>query len=429
MNGIETPSLLSAGISFGILLGIFSISSLFEVVMVFIQRPGGRPEDRVQNPKFDYVIENPHRVSFALQLVRKFAAIGASVSAAYWWVIYFDLPPAEISTIDAIVSVGLVMIAVEFLAEAVPRVLATKYSDALSRLSFAPVYWLTVGFLPIYWLTHRWTSKLCALAGVSPLEAKRLMTEDEIKQLVDHAQQEGILEKTEQEMIRSIFNFSETVAREVMTPRSDAICIPFDKTISDVIRLIADQGHSRIPVFDGTIDRIVGFVYAKDLLPVVEVQREAPLQQFLRPVIFIPETQSIEIVLRELKRHKTHLGIVIDEFGSMSGLITLEDIIEEIVGDIQDEYDEDSMPDLVEVGDGRYLVDATMNMTDFSTKMDIAVPESEDYDTVGGFVLHHSGQLPAKGESVSFDGHQFVVVDVSDRRIRRLEFVRGETME
>jgi CBS domain containing-hemolysin-like protein len=416
------PPLILSGASFLVLLGFFAFTSMAEVLFSAGGRQQLRHDNRIAGTALDYILENPHRIGFAIQLVRKFSAVGAAISAGYWWVIFSGTAVARISVGDAVISVVVVMILVEVIADIIPKVAATKFPLWLSQTIATPVYWMGMVLLPLYWVSHGLTAKICAMAGVSPLEARKMMTEDEIKQLVDHAQQEGILEKTEQEMIRSIFHFSETVVREIMTPRMDTVCIESNKTVRDVITLITDQGHSRIPVFEDSVDTIVGFVYAKDLLSVAESSRNASLKKFMRPAVFIPETQSIEMVLHQLKKGKTHLGIVIDEFGSMAGLVTLEDIIEEIVGDIQDEYDDDVLPELTEIAPGRFSVTATMNMTDFSEQIGISIPESDDYDTVGGFVLHHSGKLPQRGECIEYLGHEFHVMDMTNRRINRLEF-------
>ncbi len=414
------PLVLSA-VGFFVLLFGFAFTSVAEVLF----STQGRQLIRIRGdygPSIHYILENPHRVSFAVQLSRQFSAVGAAVSAAYWWVIQSDTLPTQISTLDAVVSIGVVLGLIVLFADMIPKVLTAKYTTQTTNVMGSPVYWLTLAMLPLYWVSNRLMAKVCALAGVSPLEARKMITEDEIKKLVDHAQQEGILENSEKEMIQSIFHFSETVVREIMTPRTDSVCIDSRKTVLDAILVISESGHSRIPVYEGSVDTIVGFAYAKDLLSVSQDGKQTAIKEFLRPAVFIPETQSIEMLLHELKKGRTHLAIVVDEFGTTAGLVTLEDVIEEIVGEIQDEYDPIVRSQVVLVSPGRYSVAGGMNVTDFSEAVGVEIPESEDYDTVGGFVLHSCGKFPEKGEVIPYLTHSFRVEETGAQRINRLEF-------
>jgi len=419
---IPDASLVMSAFGFFILLGIFSITSIAEVLFSSHRRQAIRGGVEQVTPALRYILEHPHRVGFAIQTMRQFSAVGAAVSAAYWWVIQSQIPPTQISSLDAIFSVVIVMVVIVLVADMIPKVIIAKFTVQLTRLMALPVMSMTVALLPLYWISNRLMARICALAGVSPLDARKMITEDEIKKLVDHAQQEGILETSEKEMIRSIFHFSETVVREIMTPRTDAICIDSNKTVLDAIRVIRESGHSRIPVYEGSVDTIVGFAYAKDLLSVAGDAKQQAIRQFLRPAVFIPETQSIEMLLRELKNGRTHLAIVVDEFGTTAGLVTLEDVIEEIVGEIRDEYDPIVRSELIVVGPGCYSVSGGMNVTDFSEAVGVDIPESEDYDTVGGFVMHQSGKVPKKGDVIPFMTHRFRVDEMGAQRIHRVEF-------
>ena len=243
---------------------------------------------------------------------------------------------------------------------------------------------------------------------------------DEWMELVETTDAKDPLESEERQMIHRIMSLSDTVVREIMTPRSDAIGLDVEATIGDVKRVIVAQGHSRIPVYRGTFDTVVGFVYAKDLLAISEWGHTEPLHPLIRPVVFIPETQSIEALLKVIRAQKTHLAIVVDEFGAMSGLVTLEDVIEEIVGEIQDEYD-DETPDWVQLGEQHYQLDGAMAIDDVVERLSLPIPSCENYDTIGGFVLHEWGEVPSIGDVVLVGPYELVVLDVSDNRIRKLE--------
>jgi len=419
--------LILSGIAFVGLLIFFSITSIADILFVTHGRQvlfsGHASGDSV-----DFVKENPIKTGFATQLIRLFCGVGAAVTGAYWWVIWTNTIPADISTLDAVASVSMVMGLIWLFADVIPKVIATKYSDSLIPHIARLMHGLAITTSPLFWLSNMAIATLSRWVGGAPFLTQPWVTEDEIISLVDHAQQEGRLESSEKEMIQSIFQFSETVVREIMTPRIDAYTAEITRTVDEIIGIIRESGHSRIPIFSGTPDSIVGFAYAKDLLCNAIQDRSQSVGSYLRPAVFIPETQRIEMVLRELKKGKTHLAIVVDEFGVPSGLVTLEDVIEEIVGEIQDEYDPVVQSDLLEVEPGIFSVAGSLNVSDFSEGVGIALPESDDYDTVGGMVLHHAGSLPKKGESLIIHHRQFIVEDVSDRRITRIEF-RKEVIE
>lgn len=416
--------LLFSALAFLGLVGLFSVASIAEVLFSLHGRQllfNGTD----WGSAVEFVKEHPIRVGFTIQLIRLFSAVGAAVSGAYWWVIATNTLPSQISTVDAIVSVSFVMALIMVFADLLPKIVATKFSTGLIPPVARLIYSLAWVVNPLYWISNQLIAITCKWAGVSPLVTRPWMTEDEIRQLVNHAQKEGIIDSAEQEMIQSIFQFSETVVREIMTPRADAVISDITKTVDDIIGVIRDSGHSRIPIYSGAPDSIVGFAYAKDLLCNAMVDRSLPIGPFLRPAVFIPETQSIEMVLKELKKGKTHLAIVVDEFGVPSGLVTLEDVIEEIVGEIQDEYDPVVRSDLFEVEPGVFSVAGSYNVSDFAEEMGIDLAESDDYDTMGGMVLHHVGSLPKSGDTVEIQGFLFNIEEVNERRIRRIEFRKG----
>ncbi|RYG32174.1 HlyC/CorC family transporter, partial [bacterium] len=243
-------------------------------------------------------------------------------------------------------------------------------------------------------------------------------TEEEIKALVDSAEETGEIESEEKELIHSVFEFADTVAREVMTPRVDLDSMPVDTPAVDVARVMRETGHSRIPLFEETDDQIVGILHAKDLLMAMVEDVEVRVRDLMRAPIFVPEGKSLRELLTEMRTSKSQMAVVQDEFGGTSGVVTIEDIVEELVGDIVDEYDEE-MPEVVAEGVDAWSVDGKTHLDDLNHEVG-ATFDSEEFDTIGGYVFGHFGRQPTMGESIEIDGYRFDVIETDGRRILRL---------
>jgi CBS domain containing-hemolysin-like protein len=251
------------------------------------------------------------------------------------------------------------------------------------------------------------------------LAGRKRVTEEEIHELMNAGEEEGLINEEENEMIRSIFALRDTVVREIMVPRTDMASVTLDATFRDVLSSIIDCGHSRIPVFDGTIDNIVGLVYAKDLLKYWGMDESSVvLRSILRTPYFIPETKNLEELLHEFKKKRIHIAIVIDEYGGTSGLVTIEDLLEQIVGDIQDEYDLEEEW-LVEGDDGVAVVDARLPIEDLEEHFGIEI-ERDKFDTVGGLIVHLTGRIPAAGEVFETGVIRLTVLEADARKIKKV---------
>ncbi len=258
---------------------------------------------------------------------------------------------------------------------------------------------------------------------------RKKVTEEEIQELMNAGEEEGLINEEENDMIRAIFSLRNTVVREIMVPRTDMACIPADAPVRDVLTAIIACGHSRIPVYEGTIDNVVGIVYAKDLLKYWGMdEASVVLKKIVRPPFFIPEAKNLEELLQEFKKRRVHIAIVIDEYGGTSGLVTIEDLLEEIVGDIQDEYDLEEEWLQIQA-DGTVVVDARLPIEELEEHFDIQV-EREKFDTVGGLIFHLLGRIPAIGESVDCNGIRLIVLDADERRIGKVGVImRSEAAE
>jgi CBS domain containing-hemolysin-like protein len=251
------------------------------------------------------------------------------------------------------------------------------------------------------------------------------ITEAEIRQLAEVASEEEQIEEGEVELIHSIFEFGDTIVREVMVPRPDIVAIEADRPLRDVQALVLQHGFSRLPVYDDDLDNVVGFVYAKDVLKAIhQGKQDMPLREACRPARFVPESKKAADLLREMQREKFHMALVTDEYGSVSGLVTLEDLLEELVGEIEDEYDR-AEPEIAEVSDGVYRVDGKVSIDEVNELLDVELPD-EEWDTVGGLMLGLLGSIPREGEEVTFQNLAFKAERVNGRRIAKVLITRTE---
>ena len=230
------------------------------------------------------------------------------------------------------------------------------------------------------------------------------------------------LEPHEREMIRGVVNLSEMTVKDVLVPRIDAVFVSLDTPPDELIETLTECGHSRVPIYDGTIDNVVGILYVKDLLIYIRGNRtDVRIAEMMRKPYLIPESKRLDALLREFQRRRVHLAVVVDEYGGVSGIVALEDIIEEIVGDIQDEYDNEQ-EDVLEIGDGVYLCDARVDVEELNEQTGIELPVA-DFDTLGGFVFDLFGKIPVKFEKATYSGMDFVIQDMDGNKIKSVKIV------
>jgi CBS domain containing-hemolysin-like protein len=252
---------------------------------------------------------------------------------------------------------------------------------------------------------------------------RKKITEEEIHDFIEASEEEGLVNEEESEMIRSIFSLRTTVVREIMVPRTDMACVDTEATVREVLDTIIACGHSRIPVYEQTIDNIIGLLYAKDLLKLWgDHEDRLRVREIMRTPYFIPETKNLEQLLQEFKRKRVHLAIVIDEYGGTSGLITIEDLLEQIVGDIQDEYDREEALFIVN-SDGSITADARMPVEELEEHFDIEI-ERDKFDSIGGLIFHLTGKIPSAGDVVEGVGLQLTIIDADERKIKKVCITR-----
>ncbi len=246
------------------------------------------------------------------------------------------------------------------------------------------------------------------------------LSEDELKQVIDASSLSGTIDKTEHELIKSVLQFSDITAKEIMVPRLDIVALDISMPRDALVRKVIEEGYSRLPVYKGTIDHIIGVIYSKDLLSLLEHRSLIILQDIIRPAHFIPESKKISLLLREFQQNKVHIGIVVDEYGGTEGIVTMEDIVEEIVGDILDEYDE-TRKFVDQASDGSVIVDAALSIADFNVQFRAKLPEASDYETLAGYLQKITSRLPESNEEIKTENFVFTILTKSARRIRQVK--------
>jgi len=307
--------------------------------------------------------------------------------------------------------------------EAVPKALATRNPDRTAILLSRPIQVLGVILLPFTGLANLVMRPF--LGSGSAHLGSALVTEEELKLLVNVGAEEGLIEKEEREMIEGILIFGDTLAREVMVPRIHVVALESDATVAEALDQALSAGHSRIPVFQDTIDNIVGILYVRDLMPLLrDGHLSRTVVDLLRPAYYVPDTMKVDDLLRNLKTRKVHMAIVVDEYGGTAGLVTIEDLLEEIVGEIQDEYDTEE-PAVRHVDERTWIVNARVSVDDLNTETGLQLL-TEEVDSLGGLVYERLGSIPKVGDSVDVDNVTITVQSVQGVRPEKLEIVVKE---
>ncbi len=363
------------------------------------------------------LLEEPGPVLTALLVGNNIVNVTAAVLAGALFVRWVG--PARGPWLAVVAMTVLLLI----LGEITPKTFAAKYADRLALWVGRPVAWLTVALFPVIRALSVFSNLLVRPLGGRVNLASPLVTEEEIRLLVKMGEEEGVIEEDERQMIHSIFEFGDTVAREVMVPRIDMVCVEDTTTVDGVLRVVLEEGHSRIPAYHETIDQIVGVVHVKDLLSHIKAGHHTlVVKEVMRPAYFIPESKRLDDLFREMRRKRTQMAIVVDEYGGTAGLVTLEDLLEEIVGPILDEYDVDEK--LFETTNGQTaVVDGRLSIEEVNELMSLDLP-TDEVDTIGGFVYTLLGHVPQQGESVTAGDVEIVVEKLEGHRVSRVRINR-----
>ncbi len=351
------------------------------------------------------IVRTASDVAFAALIVVTALQLAGPTSVSAWLAAFYG----------GLLTVLLILV----FGEIIPRSVALRNPIGFARAIVRPVYLLSVVIYPVGALFTFLTKGVLKLFRIeTSLSAS--MSEEELRQLLRNAGESGVLEAQEQEMIRGVIDLEETVVREVMTPRVDVIGIAEGASLQDLVALVREHGYSRLPVYSDTIDNVRGVVYARDLLRFLEdgvALEGSSVGDLMTSVQFVPETLSVAALLRDMRARKSHFAVVVDEFGGTAGVITLEDIIEEITGDIYDETDEDEEEEIVAQDGGAYRLLGTAHLEDIGVALGLQFDEDGDYDTLAGFLIDELGHIPETGEAVYHGGMRFEVEQADGRRV------------
>jgi magnesium and cobalt exporter, CNNM family len=330
----------------------------------------------------------------------------------------------DFSSATAIVWVIPIMtVIIVLFGEMLPKTAATRKPFGVSRIVYYPVLFSTIICFPLVWLLQKITSGILWVLHIKidPDDAK-VVSEHELEVMLDVSHREGIIPSSEREMIERIFEFGDTTVREVMIARVDMIVLPIDCNLAQLIQTFRETGHSRIPIYEESQDNIKGVVHIKDLIPyMASGENGFGITRIIRKTMFVPETKHISELFGEMRNQQIHMAIVVDEYGGVAGLATLEDLLEELVGEIQDEYDKEE-DDFIKVNDNTYILEGDMEIEDLNKLLETEISD-EEYDTVAGFIIDKLGHLGKLGERVNLDEITFIVDKIKKFRITKVRVI------
>jgi len=316
------------------------------------------------------------------------------------------------------------------LGELVPKMFALERAESFALFAARPLEFFARIFSPVLWIFNQVGGAIGRLLGLkSSLDHASVYTEDEIRQLVKLSEQSGHLNEEERILIDKVFEFSETTVKEAMVPRTEMVAIPDTCSLEELAKEFRRHGYSRLPVYHDSLDDILGVIHSKDVMSYLLRPKTFQLDRVIRKPNYVVDTAKLEDVLRQMQTEKFHFGFVVDEHGGVEGVITLEDLLEEIVGDISDEHDEEVNEQINPQPDGTYVLDGGLAVRDLNRRLDMHVPVSEGYTTIAGFLMSEAGELLDEGESVAYNGHRFIVEKVDKRRIIRVRMEKTEAAE
>ena len=325
------------------------------------------------------------------------------------------------------IATAVLTVLILIFGEITPKTMATIYAEKLSLTYSGAIYGLIKILTPVIFIIIKLSTGFLLLLHVDPSKKNTAMTETELRTIVDASHDDGVIESTEREMINNVFDFGDALAKDVMVPRIDMTFAHVDSTREELIAQFRENKFTRIPVYEDTTDNVIGILNMKDLL-LCDNDEDFCLRDMLREAFFTYEFKNTSELMIEMRKNAINIAIVLDEYGTTAGLITLEDLLEEIVGDIRDEYDDDEEEMLQQINDREYLAEGSMKIDDINTALDLEL-ESDDYDSIGGFIIEHLDHLPEAKESITLDdGITFEVESVEKNRIDKVHIYFPETV-
>jgi len=369
----------------------------------------------------DRLVENAEKMILTCSLYRVIFNMCILLSLAD---IFTTLHVAGSQITNYVLTFIAAMVIFSMFSLAIPHAWAKYAGEKILSRTYTLLIFFTVTASPVLYLWKFIDGLVRRLAGVmetTPEEQQEEKQEEFLTGLEQH-RTEGVLDEEQQEMIENVLELSETTAGEIMTPRTDIVAVEVKSDLQEVLRTITDAGHTRVPVCEKNIDNIIGLIYAKDLLGEIgKSPEEFKLRDKMRQAYFVPETKPLRVLLHEFQTQKQHIAIVLDEYGGTAGIVTLEDILEELVGEITDEYEKTPAEPVKKIDHNTIEVDARTYVDDLNDRFELNLPEDEDYDTIGGFVFSRLGYIPQAGESFDYENLKFTISAAEARKIKRVK--------
>ena len=372
-------------------------------------------------------------VQIGVTLVGAFAsAIGGASAVAYFGPMLQQSDNAFLQRWGEALAIGIVVLVIAYLSlvvgELVPKSLALRYPEQIACAVARPLDFFSRIFSVVVKILTVSSNFLLFFSGSGAKSTDALVSEEEVKYLIREGAEKGVFDDTEREFIHSVFDFADTSVREVLTPRTEILALEAQTPCPEALHAMIESGFSRMPVYEEDLEHIIGIVHIKELLRAREQGQTASLRDFLHPAYFVPDSMQISHLLRELQVRRAHMAIVVNEFGTVIGIATIEDILEEIVGEIRDEFDVDEEQPIQELGAGVLLVEGGVPLSDLKEQHHLPFEETPSYRTIAGFLLARLERIPKGGETVAHEGYRLTIVDMDGRRIAKVRIEKLDTL-
>ena len=420
----DTTVTIAGAVVIVILIGLSAFFSSSEIAMFSLakHRVDSMVEDGIPGSKtVNHLKENPHRLLITILVGNNIVNIAMSSIATAIVGIYFDPGTAVLASTFGITTLVLLF------GESAPKSYAVENTESWALRIARPLKYSEYVLLPLVVVFDRLTRLINQLTGGRSAIETSYITRDEIQNLIQTGEREGVIEEEEREMLDRIFRFNQTIVKEVMTPRLDMTAVPKDATIDEAIETCVQSDHERVPVYDGNLDNIIGIVTIRDLVREKHYgEGDLQLTDIVQPTLHVPESKNVDELLTEIQDNRLRMVIVIDEFGTTEGLVTLEDMVEEIVGDILEDDEEEAFE---RVNDRETLVRGEVNIDEVNEMLGLDLPEGEEFETLAGFIFNRAGRLVEEGERIAYEGITIRIEQVDNTRIQKARITIPEESE
>lgn len=368
-------------------------------------------------------LERPEKYLVTILLGNTLVTVAGGVIASFFMMgvlrSFFHLPSAE--AMAGGTATGFMTFLLLIFGEIAPKTYAKQNSEVVADRLIGILYRLSELFSTVVAVLTWMSDRVILFFGGRRIRETHLVTEEDIKSMMRLSSRDGLIEKHELEMLHSIFEFDDTLVRQIMIPRIDIVGADINSSLADILKTAVESGYTRLPVYEDKLDNILGILYVKDLLPLWQAgTTQLDLRKHLRKPLFVPAAKKVNRLLQDFKRQRTHMAIIVDEYGGAAGLITIEDIIEEIVGEIRDEYDDAEIDKIAHLTDGSYLIDASLPVSEFNEKFSSGIG-SAHADSIGGLLVEKAGSIPPKGSVITLNELKFTIVASDEKRISKIK--------